>query len=67
MFFHLPQIILKDIALMKTKTIYKLLALLCSALTFFAVGYIFYSNYSPISFIAVVPLAGTVFFSRLSK
>ena len=42
-------------------------ALLCSVLTFFGVGYVFYSNGATNSGFAILPLLGTMIFLRLSR
>ena len=48
--------------------LYKLLALICSVLTFFGVGNLFYSQPTPLSVLtAVVPMIGVVAFNNLSK
>ena len=48
--------------------IYKFLALICSVLTFFGVGYVFYSGGTIMSaFAAFIPMMGVSIFTRLSK
>ena len=48
--------------------LYKLLALLCSVLTFFGVGNLFYSQVTPISVLAaIVPMIGVIAFNKLSS
>jgi|GEM_PF-7071824 len=48
--------------------LYKLLALVCSVLTFFGVGNLFYSRVTPLSvFAAIAPIIGVIVFNNLSK
>ncbi|MBP1577955.1 MAG: hypothetical protein J6C75_05700 [Oscillospiraceae bacterium] len=48
------------------KKLFALCALICSALTFFGVGYVFYSGGTPFSAVtAIVPMIGVIVFNRL--
>lgn len=49
------------------KKLFTFCALICSVLTFFGVGYVFYSNGAPNAGFAVVPMLGVIIFTRLAK
>lgn len=50
------------------RKIFSVCALICSALTFFGVGYLFYSGGTPFSALtAAVPMIGVVVFNRLKS
>ena len=42
-------------------------AMLCSVLTFFGVGYVFYSNGAANAGFAILPMLGTMLFLRLYR
>ncbi len=48
------------------KKLFSLCALICSALTFFGVGYLFYSGGTVFSAVtAILPMIGVIVFTRL--
>ena len=48
--------------------LYKMLALLCSVLTFFGVGNLFYSDVTIFSVLTtILPIVGVIVFNNLSK